>query len=89
MDSDCNTLTALADKLQECLACTAYNNGLAVNIELKITRLQILANEIRDLDMQMEHLQSMKNIKLNEVDEFERTVNDLKAQLLNNDCGSV
>lgn len=89
MDSDCSTIIALAQRLQDCMECTAYNNGLAVNIELKISRLQILANEIRDLDKQMEHIQELKTLKLNEVEEFERSVNDLQAQLLNNDCGSV
>lgn len=90
METDlCTTLEALATKLQECMECNAFNNGLAVNIHMKLSRLEILANEMRDIELQMEHLQNLRSLKLTEIDEFETQVAALQAQLLSNDCGSV
>lgn len=85
----CNTLEALAEKLQNCLECTALNNGLQVNIHLKLTRLDIVGNELRDIEMQMENLQKIRALKLTEIEELERQTNALQVQLLNNECGSV
>lgn len=89
MEELCTTLEGLAEKLQQCMECNAFNQGLAVNIQLKITRLEILAKEMRDIELQMEHLQQLRSLKLAEIDEFENSVTNLRAQLISNDCGSV
>jgi HAMP domain-containing protein len=78
-------LDVLIVSLKDCLETTAFNSGLASNIEIKSSRLEILKSEVSDLDNQMTSLNDIRLKKIEEIERLENSINELRAQLLYDD----